>query len=187
VNDVPIAVPQALNQNEDGTLGITLAGSDVETAAGDLTYAIADQPAHGTVKLVGNTATYTPAANYNGPDSFTFSVTDTGDPAGTPGNVLTSAVATVSITVDPVNDAPIAAPQSVTVDEDGSQQVTLSGSPDAIPFAMFTTSAFRPKCSEANMRPVRPIPDCTSSTTRTMPCCDAISRSPWRNAAGGTT
>ena len=39
-----------------------------------------------------------------------------------------------------------------------------------MPFAMFTTSAFRPKCSDANIFPVRPMPDCTSSTTSTIPC-----------------
>ena len=36
--------------------------------------------------------------------------------------------------------------------------VTPRGSPDATPFAMLTMSAFRPKCSEANIRPVRPMP-----------------------------
>ena len=53
---------------------ITLAGTDVD---GDpLTYAIATTPAHGTVDLSGNQATYTPATNYNGPDAFTFTVND---------------------------------------------------------------------------------------------------------------
>ena len=42
--------------------------------------------------------TYTPAANYNGPDSFTYADSQ-----------LVSNVATVSITVTPVNDAPILA------------------------------------------------------------------------------
>jgi hypothetical protein len=43
--------------------------------------------------------TYTPAANYNGPDAFTFHVTDDG---------LVSNAAVVTITVTPVNDAPLA-------------------------------------------------------------------------------
>jgi hypothetical protein len=51
----------------------------------------------------GANRTYTPAANYNGPDSFKFSITDTGDGASP---ALTSAEATVSITVNAVNDAP---------------------------------------------------------------------------------
>ena len=44
--------------------------------------------------------TYTPAANYNGSDSFTFTVND---------GTVDSNVATVSITVNAVNDAPVAA------------------------------------------------------------------------------
>src|SRR5206468_12039747 len=53
----------------------------------------------------GANVTYTPAANYNGPDSFTFTVSD---------GSLTSSAATVSITVTPVNDAPVADAQTST-------------------------------------------------------------------------
>ncbi len=58
------------------------------------------QPAHGTVTLInGNTqVAYTPVANYFGSDSFQYSVIDSGG--------LESGLATVSITVDNVNDAP---------------------------------------------------------------------------------
>ena len=62
-----------------------------------LTYAIASQPGHGSVALDDAQATYTPAANYYGPDSFTFTASD---------GTTTSAPATVSVTVTSVNDAP---------------------------------------------------------------------------------
>jgi endonuclease I len=95
VNDAPVATPQSVSTPEDTAKVVTLAGTDED---GDpLTYAIASQPAHGTVGLAGSQATYTPAANYNGPDSFTFTSND--------GTVASSA-ATVSITVTPVNDDP---------------------------------------------------------------------------------
>ena len=48
--------------------------------------------------------------------------------------------------------------------------VTPSGSPEAMPFAIATMSGSTPKCSIANIFPVRPIPDCTSSVTRSIPC-----------------
>jgi hypothetical protein len=75
-----------------------------------LTFAISDQPDHGT--LTGFNAstgavTYDPADNYNGPDSFQFTVTDDTTAGGA---ALTSAAATVAITVNPVNDAPVLAP-----------------------------------------------------------------------------
>ena len=57
------------------------------------------RPAHGTLSGTAPNLTYTPAANYNGPDSFTFTVND---------GTVDSAAATVSITVTPVNDAPVA-------------------------------------------------------------------------------
>ena len=50
--------------------------SDVETADGDLTYEIVTPPAHGTATAT----TYTPDADFNGSDSFTYRVTDRGDP-----------------------------------------------------------------------------------------------------------
>jgi len=73
-----------------------LLGSDVDGDA--LTYSIVTGPIHGTASLSGNVVTYTGNANYNGPDSLTYKVTD---PSG-----AMSGVCTVRITVRPVNDAP---------------------------------------------------------------------------------
>src|SRR4029078_7305131 len=74
--------------------------------------------------------------NYNGSDSFKFTVTDTGDPAGCSGSApacdaaLTPTEVTVPITVTPINDRPTAAatPSSLTLNEDGSSSVSVSGS-----------------------------------------------------------
>ena len=105
VNDKPVADGQAAATDEDQAAVITLTGSDIETPAGQLVFAITGQPAHGTVSLSGNQATYTPAANYNGPDSFTFTVTDTGDPAGVGTSpALSSAPATVTLYVNNLSD-----------------------------------------------------------------------------------
>src|SRR5205823_4254869 len=55
----------------------------------------------------------------NGPDSFTFKVND---------GTADSNEATVSITVNPINDPPVALGQSVTTDEDTPKAITLTGS-----------------------------------------------------------
>ncbi|MEN3360305.1 MAG: hypothetical protein V7637_4287, partial [Mycobacteriales bacterium] len=76
-------------------VGITLTGSDVDGDA--LTYAVGAGPAHGTLSGTAPNLTYTPAAGYSGPDSFTFTTND-GQASSDP--------ATVSITVTPVVTPP---------------------------------------------------------------------------------
>jgi hypothetical protein len=100
-NTPPTANPQSVTTLEDTPVTITLTASDPDNQP--LTFSIVTPPAHGTLGPIMNaTATsaqvvYTPNANYNGSDSFTFMAND--------GNGGT-AIATVSITVTPVNDAP---------------------------------------------------------------------------------
>lgn len=107
VEDAPVAVAQALTTAEDTALAVTLAGSDPD---GDpVTFAITGQPAHGTLAGTPPTVTYTPAANYHGPDTFTFT-TDDGDQPSAP--------ATVTITVTPVDDPPVLVGATVTGSED---------------------------------------------------------------------
>jgi hypothetical protein len=63
---------------------------------------VATPPSHGTLTGRGPTWTYTPAANYNGPDSAVVKAADSHG----------SSTAVVTITVTPVNDAPVANPDS---------------------------------------------------------------------------
>ncbi len=117
VNDAPVAQAQALSTMEDTPLAITLAGSDVDGDA--LGFAILQAPAHGQLTGTAPNLTYVPNANYNGPDSFTFLVSDAS---------LSSAPATVTLDVTPVNDPPAALPLVVSTLEDTPVAVTLSGS-----------------------------------------------------------
>jgi len=96
-NDAPTADDQELSTPEDTDLLITLTGSDLESDP--LMYIILTQPMHGTLDGSDAGWTYTPDANYFGPDSFTFKVNDGTDD---------SEVATISIDVTPVNDVPVA-------------------------------------------------------------------------------
>jgi VCBS repeat-containing protein len=102
-NRPPVANAATLTTAEDTTATIKLTGSDPDNDA--VTFSLVTLPAHGTATLSGSTVTYKPAANYNGADSFTFRTRDAS---------LYSAAATVSITVTPVNDAPVASNGSFT-------------------------------------------------------------------------
>ena len=119
VNDVPVASNDSVSTDEDTAKVITLGATDSDIPADTLTYSIVSNSSHGTVTLLGNEVTYTPDANYNGPDQFSFKVND---------GTADSNIATVSITVDSVNDLPIANSQSVTTDEDVGKLIILSGS-----------------------------------------------------------
>jgi CSLREA domain-containing protein len=125
VNDTPTANAQVVGTAEDTPVGITLTGTDIETASGSLVYTVTVQPANGTLTGTGANRTYTPNANFNGADSFQFTVTDTGDGSSP---ALASAAATVTINVGAVNDAPVADAQSATTNEDSPKAITLTGS-----------------------------------------------------------
>ena len=117
VNDAPAADSQSATTNEDTAKAITLSGSDVD---GDpLSYSVTTNPSHGALSGTAPNLTYAPNSNYNGPDSFTFKVND---------GTTNSGVATVSITVRSVNDAPVADSQSITTRQDTTNAITLSGS-----------------------------------------------------------
>ena len=114
-NNAPIATAQSVSMSEDTTKSIILSGMDAD---GDtLTYSVTTAPSHG----IFATGVYTPTANYFGSDSFSFTAND---------GSLTSAPVTVSITITDVaepNNTPVAIPQNITMDEDTTKTITLSG------------------------------------------------------------
>ncbi len=115
-NAVPTAESQSVSTDEDIPLGITLAATDTDTDA--LTYAIVTAPLHGTLSGTAPNVTYTPEEDYNGTDSFEFIAND---------GQADSEPATVSITVNPVNDAPVALDDAYSVSEDATLTVSAPG------------------------------------------------------------
>ena len=114
VNDLPIAESFEVIIQEDNQASLTLVGYDEDTEDEDLTFEIVDSTSHGTLIYDRALAeyTYTPDINYNGEDSFTYHVFDDQD---------TSNIAQVTITITPVNDAPVI--------EEISDQVTAEDIP----------------------------------------------------------
>jgi hypothetical protein len=117
MNQAPEAAAQSVVAGFETALDITLTGRDLDEGPSALTYSMASQPTNGTVELVGNVATYTPADGYYGADSFTFTVND---------GAVDSDAATVSISVE--NTAPVAAAQSLSTPFETALDITLSGS-----------------------------------------------------------
>jgi endonuclease G len=112
VNDAPTAESQSVSTNSNTAVSITLTGSDLETAAADLIFEVTTAPTHGALSGTGANLTYTPATNYSGPDSFKFIVRDAGDGLAA---AMSSAEATVSLTVNDTIAPTIVAPASTTV------------------------------------------------------------------------
>jgi hypothetical protein len=107
VNDAPVADPQVIVTPEDTATNITLNGADVD---GDtLTFVIVTPPAHGTLHGTTPQLIYSPAADYNGSDSFTFVAND-GQTNSTP--------AALNLVITPVNDPPVARATALITDED---------------------------------------------------------------------
>jgi hypothetical protein len=99
----PSAIGETVTLDEDTTAAITLAGIDPEGQP--VAFALLSSPQQGTLSGSAPNLTYTPKANYNGPDRFTFAADD---------GVFTSRTATVTLDVRPVNDAPVAAADQAT-------------------------------------------------------------------------
>ncbi|KKP51745.1 hypothetical protein A3K01_03975 [candidate division WWE3 bacterium RIFOXYD1_FULL_43_17] len=119
VNVVPVSYGVSDSLDEDDSKAITLNATDTDEPANSLSYSIVVGASHGNLGTVsGNQVLYTPNENYNGPDSFTYKAND--------GNA-DSNTATVSISVNSVNDAPTANSQSISIDEDTEVLVTLTG------------------------------------------------------------
>ena len=113
VNDAPVAGDDAVSTNEDTPLVISTASLLANDSDADLdTLSITGftQGTNGTVVDNGDgTFTYTPNADFNGVDSFTYTVSD--GQGGTD-------TGTVTVTVNPVNDAPVAGDDAVSTNED---------------------------------------------------------------------
>jgi Big-like domain-containing protein len=141
-----VAQSQSVTTAEDTPKPITLQATDVDSHG--LTFSVTSGPTHGSLSATSGTiycstdnnnfttctanVTYTPGANYDGADSFSFKAND---------GTLDSGVATVSITVSAVNDPPTANNTSASTTANTSVSVTLSASDVDSPSLTFSIVA----------------------------------------------
>ena len=125
VNDAPVAFDDAYATSEDvalsvpGPFGVGVLGNDTDVDGDPLSAVLVAGPAEGALTLnADGSFVYTPNADFNGSDSFTYVAND---------GTADSNVATVTIDVAPVNDAPVAADDAYSVDEDAVLNVAAPG------------------------------------------------------------
>ncbi|MCB9969813.1 MAG: tandem-95 repeat protein [Geminicoccaceae bacterium] len=124
VNDAPEAMADAGTTAEDAAVLIDVLGNDTDLDGDALRVASVVRPGNGTAVIDAETGQvrYTPNADFNGEDSFTYTVSD-----GAGG----TAVGTVTVTVEPVNDAPVAtADRGATVEDTAVLLDVLSNDTD---------------------------------------------------------
>jgi uncharacterized delta-60 repeat protein len=111
INDAPAATADTATMDEDAapiTIDVLANDSDVDGDSLVINTASADI---GTATIVNNQIQYTPAANANGVATVTYTISD---------NNAGAASSTLAITVNPVNDAPVVAEQSFSINEDAT-------------------------------------------------------------------
>ena len=118
-NDPPDAGADSKTLDEDDTtlIDVLANDTDVDDADDSLIVSAVTQGDKGSVTFTSSGVTYIPDLNVNGSDDFTYTVSD-GDDTDT---------ATVSITIDPVNDPPDAVNDAYTIDEDDTTQFAVRG------------------------------------------------------------
>lgn len=114
-NQPPVASGGSATLAEDSTATLTLSGTDAEGDA--LSVQIVRQPEHGSLADNGKVFVYTPAKNYVGADSFSYTVKD---------SQSTSAAAEFSLTIEAVNDEPVALPDQLQLNRSSDDKYSLA-------------------------------------------------------------
>jgi len=116
VDDAPILGSDSYSTQEDNDITLTVLTNDIEVDGETLTITQVTNPGFGTVIQQGSTLVYTPAANYSGIDSFTYTAEDTS------GN---QATATITVNISSQNDAPQASNDDWTTTSDKNLAMDL--------------------------------------------------------------
>jgi hypothetical protein len=134
VNDDPVANTDNKSTNEDTALNFSAADLTLNDSTGPanessqaLTVASVTPGGntHGSVTLTNGSISYSPDQNYNGAASFGYQVCDDGNTNGAPDSKCS--LGTVNVTVNPVNDAPVANNDSYSTNSNTALNIAAPG------------------------------------------------------------
>lgn len=115
VNDPPVAADQSWSLNKHASINLEFIAHDAEEDP--LLFKVVKGPEHGVLLSYPNVATYSPAKDFVGTDSFTYVARD----GQTEGNA-----ATVTLTILDANNPPVAQDQSITTEQGQAVEITLT-------------------------------------------------------------
>lgn len=162
----PVGTAQSVSTDEDTPISFDL--DCVEPDGDTLTYALVDYPINGGVVLVGGTATYTPNADWEGADVFTWRCEDS--------TGLSSVPVPATVLVEPVNDVPVANNGTLTLVEDNSGSVRLIATdydgPEALTYTIQDEPTHGLVVLSASTVTYRPVADFNGTDTFTFSAYD---------------
>lgn len=175
INDAPVAQAGILTTNEDAAKNGVVVATDVELQT--LLYSIVTDPGKGTLTVFNQDTgdfTYVPNPDASGSDSFTFKASD---------GLLDSNVAVVTVSINDVNDAPVAQAGSLTTDEDAAKNGMLVAADVDSPTLTYSIVTNGSKGTATITNPVTgaytftPDPDASGSDSFTFKASDSLADS----------
>ncbi|MEM7133310.1 MAG: Ig-like domain-containing protein [Chloroflexota bacterium] len=116
LNQAPVAVADTFSVNEDSESNLLdVLNNDSDPDGDTLTIDAVSAAINGTVAIADSTLHYTPTANVNGIETITYTISD--------GSI--SATAAITITIQSVNDAPLAVGDVASLVQDTSVTIDL--------------------------------------------------------------
>ncbi len=175
VNDAPVAVDDVNSTTEETPVNGNVSPNDSDVDGPGATFTTVTTPPNGTIVLnPDGTYTYTPNPNFTGTDVFTYQICDGGTP-----NLCDTA--TVTLTVTPVNDGPIANPDNSTTNEDTPVTITVLSNDSDVDGALVpgsVTVGVQPANGTVNINTITgeitytPNPNFTGTDTFIYQVCD---------------
>lgn len=161
-NIPPISDNKILILDEDTIGSVALSATDPDSPQPTI-FQLLGTSTNGTSTIRGDVLTFTPKPDWNGVTTVTYRAQDTAGAWSEP--------ATVTITVNPINDAPIAQNKTLVIDEDTTGNVTLSAtdvdSPTPTIFEVVNGSAYGTTSLSGSVLSFSPNQDWSGITTIT--------------------